>query len=117
MSWHRLLLAVHVLIFCDTTVALTENQSTKFTRFDYHLLPPWCETVLVTHDRKAAAEIGLGDVFRVENPGSARFGYRCKAPGDGGTNFVCEDSSLLLIVYGLNIEGAKERKITVLCVR
>jgi hypothetical protein len=106
-----------LLISCDATIALTEEQPTKFTRFDYRLLPTWCETVLVTRDRKTVAELKLGDVFSVENPATTRFGYHCKMPGDGGISFDCEHSSLLLIIYGLNIEGNKEKKITVLCLR
>jgi hypothetical protein len=106
-----------VFIVCTVTAVSAAQQPTTFTRFDYTLIPSWCDTVLTTRNDQTVAELKLGQVFRAENPGTTNYGYRCKAPGHSGVSFNCPDSSLLLIVYGLNIEGGKERKITVLCLK
>jgi hypothetical protein len=112
-----LLCALLALAALPGSIAASDAEKTKFTRFDYFLLPAWCETVVVTRAGKAVSELALGEVYRVRSPGAVFYGYRCKRPGHGGASFDCSRAALLLIVYGLNIEGKKERKVTGLCIK
>lgn len=98
-------------------IAAGGNRTTSFTRFDFYLLPSWCENVVIKRNRTEVSRLKLGEVYSSDLPGTAEFGFDCGALGFGGVSFKCEEASLLLLIFGLNIEGNKEKKLSVLCLK
>jgi hypothetical protein len=104
------------LLLGTVTLGTASEKLARFTAFDYFILPDWCEVVLAVRNNETISEMKLGDVLRVTDPGGNAYGYRCKIPGHGGASIKCEHASLMLVIFGLNIEGEKEKKISMLCV-
>jgi hypothetical protein len=114
MKFFRVTVAVLVLSMPFGT-ARAGGQG-KFSSFDYYLLPDWCDAVYVTKDDQRISELRLGEVYTFKDSGPARIGYLCKQPGHGGAATYCRAFKLAHVIFGLNIEGRKEKKISVLCI-
>ena len=108
---------VAILALYPMSGASGSETLTQFTALNAAILPNWCQEVLATRDGEVLSEIRPGDVMRVASPGRRSYGYRCKLPGHGGSGTTCEDASVLYLIFGLNLDGNKEGKITTLCLK